>query len=110
PARIAIGSRIDAKHRAQLDVERSLLPRLTHRGVLDGFSDVNEAARYRPSKWKILAFDQDDAVADFGDHVGGDQRAYWTRHHAILPRAIARSIASVERNRARRSRGPKGGV
>src|SRR4029077_8388470 len=76
-ARIAIGPRIDAEQRANFDLERDLLTRLTHRRLLDRLPEINKAARNRPPKRKILALDKNDLIVDLGDYVGGDRRALW---------------------------------
>jgi hypothetical protein len=69
-ARIPIWSRIHSEQHPQLDLERSLLQRLAHSGVLDGFADIDEAPRKRPPKRKILALDKYDPIANFGSACG----------------------------------------
>jgi L-iditol 2-dehydrogenase len=42
---------------------------------------------------KILAFDENDAIADFGDHIGGDRRTFGPWHKSMLTSAAHRRIA-----------------
>src|SRR5260370_41769801 len=59
-ARIAIGARIDAEQRANFYLKRDLLACLTHCRLFDGLTEIDEAARNRPSVRKIFALDKND--------------------------------------------------
>jgi hypothetical protein len=77
---IAAGARVDAEEGVEFDVKGDFLARFAESGLLDSLAEINEAAGNSPSVGNIFALDQDDAVADFGDNVGGYRRAYGTRH------------------------------
>src|ERR1700722_5030015 len=83
-ARIPIRPRIHAKQRAKLDLERYLLARLAHCGLLDGLAKIDEAAGNRPAQREILTLDQNYFVANLGDYVGGYRRTFRAWHDAIL--------------------------
>ena len=83
-ARIAIGPRVHTQQRAQLDLERDLLARLAHGGLLDSLAKIDEAAGNCPPQRKILALDQNDFVADLGNYIGSYRRAFGPWHDAIL--------------------------
>src|SRR5579862_1038737 len=82
---VAIRPRINPQQCAQLDVERDFFLRLADGGLLDRLAKIDKAAGNRPSFGKIFALDQNDLIANFGDHIGGDGGTYWTRHLSSLP-------------------------
>ena len=62
---------------------------LAREGATVLLTDVNEAARKRPSRREVRALDKDDAISHLGDHISGDWRTYWARHDRILTRLAA---------------------
>jgi len=82
--RIAIRSRINTEQRSQLNFQGSLFQRFAHSRLLDRFTDLDKAARERPSKRRIFAIDESDSIVNFYNHIGGDWRTYWTRHGTSL--------------------------
>ena len=97
-ARIAVGPRIHAQQRPQIDVERGLFFCFADRGVLDRLAEIDEAAGNCPSVGKIAALDQNDPVANLRDHVGGDRRTYGPWHGWDL-NTLAAGVHSGERSR-----------
>src|SRR5207248_3327953 len=84
PARIAIRAGVDSEQRCQLHLERSLFAGFANRRQFNRLADIDEAARNRPSGRKILALDEDNAPFHLDDHVGGDRRAFRTRHDSAM--------------------------
>src|SRR5882672_7779401 len=99
PARIAHRIRIHAQERPQFDFQTRLLARLANRGLLDGFADVDEAARDCPAQRLVAPLDQYDRppgpVEELDDGVGGDERRDGSSHGDVLGGNARRTNASI---------------
>jgi hypothetical protein len=77
--RVPGGVRVGAQLADELDLERRLLAGLPDGGRFERLAVVDEAARQRPARGRVPAFDEDDpaalpAVHDLDDDIHGRER------------------------------------
>jgi len=87
-ARIAIRARVDPKQRDEFDLQADLLSRFSNGSAFHAFSEINEAAGNGPAERKILSIDQNDAIADLDNYVGGHRRCLRSRHDVKVTQTI----------------------